>query len=199
MPAELSDRRREQTRTEIAAAAVDLFRANGFDATTMDDVARAAGVSRRTAYRHFPAKDDLVFEYPRRWLERFVAVTGDRRPGESTRDLLRRGVIEISEVIEAHKREVLDAFSVVLSTPSLVGRHGRADAEWRIICAGIIAPDLADQPDAILQISVIVGALVGCTNGIIVAWDAGQPDADIRPMTVAALDQIDSIWPDACR
>ena len=64
----LTERRHEQTRTEIADAAVRLFLERGFTETTMDDVAAAAGVSRRTAYRHFPSKDDLVFEQPRRWL-----------------------------------------------------------------------------------------------------------------------------------
>ena len=78
----LTERRHEQTRTEIADAAVRLFLERGFTETTMDDVAAAAGVSRRTAYRHFPSKDDLVFEQPRRWLgafDREVATRGPRR------------------------------------------------------------------------------------------------------------------------
>lgn len=199
MPADLTDRRRDQTRAEIAAAAVELFARQGFDQTTMDEVAQASGVSRRTAYRHFPSKEDLVFEHPRRWLARFSEVTADRAPGESTRDLLRRGILAIPELIEAHRPDVLKAFSVLMATPSLMGRHGRSDAEWRMLCAAIVAEDLGTSPKAILQTSVIVGALVGCTNGLIGAWAATQPDADMPAMTIAALDQIDSIWPASTR
>ncbi len=45
----------------IAQVALQLFEQRGFDAVTMDDVASAADVSRRTLFRHFPAKADLVW------------------------------------------------------------------------------------------------------------------------------------------
>ena len=51
----LTDRKRH----DIVAAAVAEFRANGFDATSMDKIASTAGVSKRTVYNHFPSKDAL--------------------------------------------------------------------------------------------------------------------------------------------
>jgi TetR/AcrR family transcriptional regulator of autoinduction and epiphytic fitness len=51
----LTDRKRQA----IVAAAVAEFRANGFDATSMDKIAATAGVSKRTVYNHFPGKDAL--------------------------------------------------------------------------------------------------------------------------------------------
>ncbi|MDR1265970.1 MAG: TetR/AcrR family transcriptional regulator [Propionibacteriaceae bacterium] len=57
----LRARLRDQTRREIAGAALGLFDTQGYKATTMEDVARAAGVSPRTVYRHFPTKAELVF------------------------------------------------------------------------------------------------------------------------------------------
>ena len=51
----LTDRKRQA----IVAAAVAEFRANGFDATSMDKIAATAGVSKRTVYNHFPSKDAL--------------------------------------------------------------------------------------------------------------------------------------------
>lgn len=199
MSSDLSDRRREQTRNEIADAAIELFLTQGFDETTMDEVAAAAGVSRRTAYRYFPAKEDLVFEHPRRWLERFSTILTNREPSESTRDLLRRSIIEVAEVIQEHDEPVLRAFSVLLATPSLTGRHGRSNAEWHLLCAATVAEDLGSAPEAQLQTAVIAGGLIGVTNALIAAWSAAQPDADLPTMTVSALDQIDSIWPPATR
>lgn len=52
----------EVDRPQIVAVALTLFERKGFDAVTMDAVARAAGVSRRTLFRHFPAKADLVWD-----------------------------------------------------------------------------------------------------------------------------------------
>jgi len=57
-PQRLTDRKR----LAILAAAADQFRAHGFEASSMDKIAAAAGVSKRTVYNHFPSKDELFAE-----------------------------------------------------------------------------------------------------------------------------------------
>jgi mycofactocin system transcriptional regulator len=52
---------REDTRTRIESAALDLFSAQGFEQVTIDDIADAAGISRRTFFRHVTAKADAVW------------------------------------------------------------------------------------------------------------------------------------------
>jgi len=59
----LTDRKREA----IIQAATAEFRANGFDATSVDKVAARAEVSKRTLYNHFPSKDELFAEILRVW------------------------------------------------------------------------------------------------------------------------------------
>lgn len=56
----LTERRREATRFEIAEASAALFSERGYEATTVDDIARAAGISLRTFYRYCPAKEDAL-------------------------------------------------------------------------------------------------------------------------------------------
>lgn len=58
----LRERKKADTRDAIRAAAVELFCADGYEATTMDAVAEAADVSVRTVFRYFPTKEDLVFD-----------------------------------------------------------------------------------------------------------------------------------------
>lgn len=53
----LRERRRRQTAREISDAALELFESKGVDHTTVDDIARAAGVSPRTFFRYFPTKE----------------------------------------------------------------------------------------------------------------------------------------------
>ena len=55
VPQRLTDRKREA----ILSAAVEEFRTAGYEATSMDRIAAAAGVSKRTVYNHFPSKDEL--------------------------------------------------------------------------------------------------------------------------------------------
>lgn len=57
-PSRLTDRKRQA----ILAAAAGQFRAHGYEATSVDSIAAAAGVSKRTVYNHFPSKEDLFGE-----------------------------------------------------------------------------------------------------------------------------------------
>jgi AcrR family transcriptional regulator len=57
----LRARARGAVRGELAEIAIELFIERGYDATTVDDIALAAGVSRRSFFRYFPTKDDVVF------------------------------------------------------------------------------------------------------------------------------------------
>lgn len=190
----LNERRREQTRTAIADAAVELFIQRGFGETTMEEVADAAGVSRRTAYRHFPTKDDLVFEQPRRWLAHFDAEIATRHPGESMREVCRRGLIAVARLIDSSSSSVLPAYSVFSATPSLRGANARIQDEWFERLVALLTPSRPPSASRRLQVATIAGALVGTTTMLVAMW-AAEPGGDIVAMTAAALDQLEPIWP----
>lgn len=192
----LIDRRHEQTRTAIADAAVALFTERGFAETTMDDVAEAAGVSRRTAYRHFPSKDDLVFEQPRRWLVHFNEHVSESLPGETQRERCRRGLLAVGHLIQAHADSIAAAYKVMVATPSLRGYNGRTEDEWFDRYMVLFTPMGALDPERAVQIATVAGALVGTTKALVGVWAARLPHADMEAMTRAALDQLDPIWPD---
>lgn len=60
------ERRKEETKKKIVAAALDLFRSQGFDATTMEQIAREADVAKGTLYNYFPVKEAILSEFIRR-------------------------------------------------------------------------------------------------------------------------------------
>ncbi|MCR2793633.1 TetR/AcrR family transcriptional regulator [Microbacterium sp. zg.Y625] len=64
-------------RTAVVAAALDLFAAQGFEATSVEQIAQAAGVSRSTFFRQFGGKDDVVFADHEVLLERLRAYLAD--------------------------------------------------------------------------------------------------------------------------
>lgn len=196
---DLVNRRAAQTRAEIVDAALGLFASQGFDATSMEQVAEAACVSRRTVYRYFRTKDDLVFESPRKWLEVLNQTLDTRSSDEPTRDALRRGLRDVANSIESDRDTVLAGFSILVSSPSLMARHGRSDAEWTARYLELIAPDVADLPDGALLATITAMALVAATNALIAVWASGQPDSDLSTMTDTMLDQIDSLWPTPSR
>lgn len=62
-------------RARIVAAAVELFAAQGFDATSVSEIALRAGVAKGGLYHHFASKDDLLFEVYRELIDRQLAGT----------------------------------------------------------------------------------------------------------------------------
>lgn len=195
---ELQRTRQQQTLNVIADAAMSLFTERGFGNTSMEDVAVAAGVSRRTLYRYFDTKDDLVFEHPRRWFEIVRGVAASRTANEATRDLGRRCTLAVAEFIAADPKPVLEAFAVLQATPDLVVRHGKSDALWNGFYSALILEDLGTATNALLTASVAASALTGATNALIAVW-AADPRQDLVVMTRAVLDQVDDLWPPASR
>lgn len=77
----LRERQKRETHELIARAAEQLFASRGFGAVTVDDVGRAAGVSRQTVFNHFPTKEDLVFDRGNEAEDLMVAAVRDRPAG----------------------------------------------------------------------------------------------------------------------
>lgn len=199
MTDDLTARRAARTRQEIRSTAVDLFVTRGYAETTMEDVAEAVGVSRRTLYRYFATKEDIVFDHPRRWLGWLEDVLATRGPEESSRELLRRGLVAVAAGIEQEPEPVLASFSILGAAPELAARHGASDAEWVQRYVQELAPDVRGAPDAMFALLVLAMAVVAGQNAVMVQWASNYPDLRASELMVSMLDQLDGAWPDACR
>jgi AcrR family transcriptional regulator len=138
--AQLREFKKQQTRQTIAHAATDLFLRNGFEGTTIADVADAAGVSKMTVTNYFPRKEDLFFDMHEEVITGPARAVAARPVGDSALDAVRRDylqavqrqdallgwtrpaftrLIDESPVLRARLREMFDhqeqALSVVLA------------------------------------------------------------------------------------
>jgi len=79
----LRARKRQQTHERLTRAAMALFRERGFEATTLDDIAAAADISRRSFFHYFASKEDVVFAWQEEMSAALVAAIAARPAGES--------------------------------------------------------------------------------------------------------------------
>src|SRR5258708_39352380 len=76
-------RKRQQTRERLTRAAMALFLERGFEATTLDDIAAAADISRRSFFHYFDSKEDVVFAWHEEITAALVAAIAARPASES--------------------------------------------------------------------------------------------------------------------
>ena len=79
----LRQRKRQQTRERLTQAAIALFLERGFEATTLDDIAAAADISRRNFFHYFASKEDVVFAWQDESTAALIAAVAARPPDES--------------------------------------------------------------------------------------------------------------------
>jgi len=79
----LRQRKRQQTRERLTRAAMALFLDRGFEATTLDDIAAAADISRRSFFHYFTSKEDVVFAWQEESAAALIAAVAARPANES--------------------------------------------------------------------------------------------------------------------
>lgn len=120
-PCGLRERKKARTRDAIAAAAVDLFERNGYDATTVDEIAEAADVSPRTFFRYYDSKVDVIMgrKGPDGEDDDLALRLGTRPPEEgpveATRQVLREELVGALTADPLLVRQI----RIMLGTPSL--------------------------------------------------------------------------------
>ncbi len=110
---------REATRARIEQAALELFTRLGFEGVTTDEVADAAGISRRTFFRHFATKADAVWgdfdEHVQR-LEHLLATAAPEQPVLAS---ICAAYVEVNDYGEAHLPMLRQRLRLILTEPAL--------------------------------------------------------------------------------
>jgi AcrR family transcriptional regulator len=140
----LREERKVRTRAAIAAAALDLFAARGYDAVTVAEVAAAARVGERTLYRYFADKEDLLFAEDEAWRAALRAAIERQSTGEPPFAVLRGASVAVVRALEDRREEVRRRGEVIASAPALAARERAKHAAWEaVLAAGLLARGVA--------------------------------------------------------
>ncbi|HVB42808.1 MAG TPA: mycofactocin system transcriptional regulator [Streptosporangiaceae bacterium] len=181
-------RRRITSRAELEQVAFDLFERQGFDRTTIDDIARAAGIGRRTFFRYFPSKNDVPWGDFDAELAR-MRLRLDAAPArQPLMDAIRHAIVEFNRVapeqLPAHRRRM----ELILGVPALQAHSTLRYAAWRQVIADFVAERTGQQPDALFP-RAIAYAMLGVAVAAYEQWlDSGDDGlSDLLDTAVRAL------------
>lgn len=191
-PAEgLRERHRRRTEATLEEAALALFEERGFDLVTVDDIAAAADISRRTFFRYFATKEDvLLADQPRR-LEELRAALAARPAEEPALSALRHALLSLADEHEQNRDLLLRKARIVRATPSLQIRWMGMQRAWEQAVTEMVAERLGVDPLADLRPGVIAAATLASLRTAIAMWVTAGGRGDLAAMVVEALDLLD--------
>ena len=187
--ADLRARRHRETRLALVDAAFELFARHGFVAVTMEQIARAAGVSRSTAYRRFPTKEDIVLDLPRQWLTAFDEAVSSLPSDTTLAEATRAACLAVATRIDAERETVLAAYAILAEVPGLRS-SGMADSAWLNRMMDLIEHFGRLEPAAA---AVVAGAYVGATDAMMQAWADAGGSPSVTEQTEHLLDRLQPI------
>ncbi len=183
-------RARRALRGEISAVAMDLFLAQGFDDTTVEQIAEAAGMSRSSFFRYFPTKEDVVVgdlaAYGQQILDALSARPDAEPPWTALRMAL-EPVIQTNDTVRARQTSRMS-----LHTPTLRARHHEKTMTWSALLLpevarrmGIPEPHLDDPRPAAL-----IACALACLDVAIGTWTSSETNTSLTELVDVAMNSV---------
>jgi AcrR family transcriptional regulator len=154
------------TRARIRAAALQLFQSDGYEATTVERIAAAAGVTHTTFFRYFPTKEDVALSdnYDPLIAELLLA----RPTAESVAEKVCGALLEgLTSVYDEFRDELLEQMRLVQAVPALRARV------WEVLVdtEGNLLDAVGDDS---LESKAVVSGILATSTTIILAWAAAD-------------------------
>jgi AcrR family transcriptional regulator len=187
----LRERRKALTAAELEAAAYRLFGERGFDNVTVDDIAAEADVSRRTFFRYFASKEDVLLADHFVQLARLREAMAARPPDEPIVTALRNAVLSLTSDFEERKEKVIIRARLMRDTPSLQARSLVHQKLWEDAMQEMVADRLGVAPVKDLRPGGVAAAALAAMRVAVTLWLTAGCDGDVIALTTEALDLLD--------
>jgi AcrR family transcriptional regulator len=175
----LRERKRIRTRQALIDAAAELFDRNGYDGTTIADIAAAADVSARTFFSYFASKEDVLFPDADARVRAAQQAIDTRRPGEGPAQVLLRGLGELGEAGDDLVGPMAALrLRFVRSVPSVRGRGLQLQLDTQTEIARRLHAAFPDELDEVAA-AALVGAFVGAIGGALEVLLRDDDDPDV--------------------
>jgi AcrR family transcriptional regulator len=150
----MRDRKRQLVRDEIARVAWELFARDGYEATTVEAIAGAAGISRRSFFRYYSSKEDVVVGTSDAVAEDFLTAFGGRPPDEPPLAAIRHALRPLVEQRVKDADQVSAIIRQLRESPTLrramMERHARMEERLAALLAVRLGKDLRCDPTPVL-------------------------------------------------
>ncbi len=166
--------RKAETRARLRAVALRLFRDRGYDDTTIEQIAAAAGVTSRTFFRHYSTKEEVLFLESDR-LERAGRLLDARPSDESIFDSMREVMREFGHVYDDDHGRFVQLLEIASASSVAASRAAQVEEKFTTLISSVIhqrGPDGPHHP------RIIAAAIMGAIRSAVEIWFLSASQAD---------------------
>ena len=177
----LSERKRQLVRDELADAAMKLFAFRGFEETTIDQITEAVGVSRRTFFRYYRSKEDVIVEFIGSLGSALRATLAARPAGEPPSVALRDAIGLFVDKYDEEQEKSLRIARLTVRTPALLGRYLERRAQWHDDLAAELGARYGHEAGDI-RLRLAAGLALEALDAAVITWvdrDGARPLPDL--------------------
>ncbi|BBZ70754.1 TetR family transcriptional regulator [Mycobacterium paraseoulense] len=162
-----------QTKAALIDAALNLFSVNGYDETTTDEIAAAAGVSPRTFFRYFPTKESVLFFGGHDFINAFKTVYLGRDDVLSDYEAMAESFAILAPSLKRIRKRIAQYYEAVESSLVLLGRERKISRATAATVADVVARRRGlSAPDAECAMLATVG--MSLLESALSQWLAGS-------------------------
>jgi AcrR family transcriptional regulator len=186
-PLGLREKKRRQTRQRIVEAGLKLFHEKGIEATTLDDIAAAAEISRRSFFSYFPAKEDIALAWQEGATEAMRDAVIAAAPGREPLEAVQHAARTLAPLFVTH--DFLELDRLMQSTPTLKAKKEQHFEEQSVHLFETLAQIWPD-PKRRKGLQVVAMVSIGCLKIGVSTWLAEggrRPVLDCLDEAFAAL------------
>jgi AcrR family transcriptional regulator len=187
----LHEQRRRSTRDALRRAALASFARKGFANVTVTELAREAGVTERTFFRHFPSKEAVLFQDYETQVEWLSEALAQRPASEALIDAVLASIASFPYDLEV-VRQAATARAELITADRIAGHLRVVQSSFAAVITDFIKDRYSDTPDIDL-VAEVAGATIAAALVVAVEhWGRSGCAGDLGEITTAALNLVRS-------
>jgi AcrR family transcriptional regulator len=188
----LRERKKARTREALQEAAMERFSRQGFDGTTVEEIAEACEVSPRTFFRYFPTKEDVLFADAEARRERLLAVIAERPVDEPAFGALRAAMRTLAADYRDDRDSLVARSKIVAASPHLQVYKAEHQHGWEAGVVDVLERRALAQRATVThdELQLVTAVTTAALRVALDAWVADPTAPDLGVLLDAAFARL---------
>lgn len=187
----LRQSKKDKTRLKLLEVALELFGRQGFEATTINEIAAAVEVSSRTLLRYFPTKEDIIVSWVEESMSTFLTSVQNRVSREPAHIALIASARELLDIYGLRKDFYLSLERAIAASPQISARKHEMTSILAEEISLIIKSNTSDNShDKNLNILILPNVIFSILRVVITQWARSNGETDLQEDFTKAINFV---------